>query len=280
MRGSNQSGRQKMDYKFYRTEKEGHIGWIYLNRREKKNAMNPSAFTELPEIIKIFNEDNDIRAIIITSSSETFSSGLDLIEMSSVIEEIREPDQDGSTKWSLIEKITRLQESVSILQSIEKPVIAAVNGLCIGAGLDLISGCDIRLCSKDSMFSLREAALGFVADIGALQRLPPIIGEGNTRELAFTARFIDAETALRIHLVNAIFTDRDSLLIGARDMALEIASNSPLAIKATKRVLNFLLEEEIKRGLNYVASVSSNIIPSEDLKEAISAFLEKRKPKF
>lgn len=268
------------DLRFYKIDKEGHIGWIFLNRPEKKNAMNPPAFYELPEIISEFEKDEDIRVIIIASSGDSFSSGIDLIEMSSHINELTVPEQKGGTKWSLISKIYELQHTVNSLQSTDKPVIAAVNGICIGAGLDLISGCDIRLCSQDAKFSLREAAVGFVADIGVLQRLPPIIGEGNTRELAFTARFIDSETALRIHLVNNIFSDRDALLEGARKMAIEIASNSPLAIKATKRVLNFISEERIKRGLEFVASVSANIIPSDDLFEAISAFMEKRKPDF
>ncbi len=269
-----------MDYKFYRIQKEEHIGWIYLNRLEKKNAMNPPAFYELPQIIKEMDQDNDIRVIIIASNGDIFSAGIDLIEMSTEIEEIREPDQKGKTKSSLIKKISRLQDMVNSLQSTDKPIIGAINGLCIGAGLELVSGCDIRLCSNDAKFSLRESAVGFVADIGVLQRLPPIIGEGNTRELAFTAKFIDATTALRMHLVNAIFPDKDTLLRGARDMALEIASNSPLAVRSTKRVLNFINEERIRRGLEYVALCSANIIPSDDLFEAISAFLEKRKPDF
>ncbi len=269
-----------MDYKFYRVQKERFIGWIYLNRPEKKNAMNPPAFSELPQIISEMEQDDEIRVIIIASSGETFSSGIDLLEMSNEIGEIRDTDQNGHTKWKLVRKIFRLQEMVNSLQATDKPVIAAVNGLCIGAGLDLISGCDIRVCSKDAKFSLREAAVGFVADIGVLQRLPPIIGEGNTRELAFTAKFIDAETALRIHLVNSVFGDRDHLIAGARELALEIASNSPLAVKATKRALNFINEEQIRRGLNYTATLSADIIPSEDLYEAIAAFAEKRRPEF
>ncbi len=212
------------ELRFYKVEKEGHIGWVFLNRVEKKNAMNPYAFLELPEIINELDRDEHIRVIIIASAGESFCAGIDLIEMGSHIEEISNPDQKGKTKWLLISKISELQRTINSLQSTYKPVIAAVNGICIGAGLDLISGCDIRLCSRDAKFSLREAAVGFVADIGVLQRLPPIIGEGNTRELAFTAKFIDSNTALRMHLVNDIFSDRDSLLAGARQMADEIAS--------------------------------------------------------
>ncbi|MCX7943460.1 MAG: enoyl-CoA hydratase-related protein [Deltaproteobacteria bacterium] len=269
-----------MDYKFYKVDKEQDIGYIYLNRPEKKNALNYTAFLELPQIISEMDSDDEIRVIIIGSSGDTFSSGIDLFDMSNEIEEIRNPDQKGHTKWTLIKKIRKLQDTVNCLQNTDKPTIAAVNGLCIGAGLDLISGCDIRLCSKDAKFSLKEASVGFVADMGVLQRLPLIIGEGNTRELAFTARFIDSETALRIHLVNEVFEDKSSLMAGARNIALEIASNSPIAVRATKRVLNFISEEQIKRGLDFVASISANIIPSEDLYEAINAFLEKRRPEF
>lgn len=269
-----------MEYRFYRVEKEGNKGWIYLNRPEKKNAMNPAAFYELPLIVEEMNRDEEIRVIILLSSGDTFSAGIDLLEMANEIEEIKNPDQRGAIKESLIKKIKGLQEMVNCLQRIDKPVVAAVNGICIGAGLDLISGCDIRVCSEDAKFSLREAAVGFVADIGVLQRLPLIIGEGNTRELAFTAEFIDSATALRMHLVNRVYKDKESLVKGAREIADEIASCSPLAIRATKRVLNFVSEQRVKMGLEYVASVSANIIPSEDLIEAINAFIERRKPEF
>ncbi len=269
-----------MEYKFYSIERENQIGWVYLNRPEKKNAMNPPAWYELPQIISELDQDEEVRVIIIASKGDVFSAGIDLFEMTSEIQELTEPSQKGGIKKTLIKKINKLQQTISSLENTDKPVIAAVNGLCIGAGLDLISACDIRLCSEDAKFSLRETSLGFVADVGVLQRLPLIVGEGITRELAFTGRFFDAGYAKRILLVNEVYRDKDSLIKAVRDLALKIASNPPLAVQATKKVLNFISGERIRRGLEYVASISANIIPSEDLFEAISAFSEKRKPVF
>jgi enoyl-CoA hydratase len=269
-----------MNYEFYSVNKEGFIGWVLLNRPQKKNAMNPPAWYELPRIISELDADDSVRVIIIASSGDTFCAGIDLLEMTQYISEIGEPQQRGGVKRSLIKKIYRLQETVNCLQKTDKPVIAAVNGYCIGAGLDLISACDIRLCSRDARFSLKEASVGFVADLGVLQRLPLIVGEGITRELAFTARLIDAETAYRIHLVNRVLNDKEELLKEAEALAEEIAQNSPLAVYNEKRVLNFISEERIRRGLEYVASISANTIPSDDLFEAFNAFMEKRRPDF
>lgn len=269
-----------MSYEFYSVEKEGSIGWVFLNRPQKKNAMNPPAWYELPRIISELDADEDIRTIIVASSGDTFCAGIDLLEMTQDIEEITDSQQRGGIKRRLIKKIYGLQRTMNCLQETNKPVIAAVNGLCIGAGLDMISACDIRLCSRDARFSLKEASVGFVADVGVLQRLPLIIGEGMTRELAFTARLIDADMAYRIHLVNGVLDNREGLLEAARNMAEEISQNSPLAVYNTKKILNFISEEQIRRGLEYVASISANTIPSDDLFEAFNAFMERRRPEF
>jgi enoyl-CoA hydratase len=144
----------------------------------------------------------------------------------------------------------------------------------------MATACDIRICAADARFSVKEAAVGFVADVGVLQRLPLIIGQGHARELAYTARTINATRAKEILLVSEICPDYPSLLASARQLAMEIADNSPLAVQATKEVLNFCVGKSIDDGLRFVASISANIIPSQDLFEAIKAFSEKRKPRF
>jgi enoyl-CoA hydratase len=173
-----------------------------------------------------------------------------------------------------------MQDGLSCIEQCRKPVIAAVHGKCIGAGLDLITACDIRLCTEDAEFSLREAAVGFVADMGVLQRISNIVGQGMTRELAFTAKNIQAKRAMEMHLVNEVFKNHDELMKGAERVAMEIAGNSPVAVKATKLVLNQLVAAPVKENLVFNAAVSAAVVPSNDLMEAVTAFTQKRKPTF
>jgi len=269
-----------MSYEYYLVEKKPPIAWIYLNRPDKKNAMNPPAWKELIPIMQDIDQDQSIRCSIIAAKGDIFCAGIDLVSMVSVIPELMDKDQKGAVKWKLIKKIYTLQDGLTCIDKSAKPVIAAVHNKCIGAGLDMITCCDIRLCTEDAEFSLREAAVGFVADVGVLQRLPHIVGQGITRELAYTAKNINSARAKETMLVNEIFKDRDALLQGAEKMALEIAANSPLAVQATKDVLNYGIGKSIDENLKYVASISTNIIPSNDLMEAFNAFSQKRKPNF
>ncbi|MFW5640216.1 MAG: crotonase/enoyl-CoA hydratase family protein [Thermodesulfobacteriota bacterium] len=268
------------NFHFYQVEKKPPLAWVYLNRPEKKNAMNPPAWQEPPGIFKDLDEDPDIRAVILAGKGSCFTAGIDLAGMLSTLPELMDPAQKGEVKWRFLSKLQDLQEAMNCIENCRKPVIAAVHGHCIGAGLDMAAACDIRLCSADAVFSLREAAVGFVADVGVLQRLPKIVGQGMTRELAFTAKDIDAERAKAILLVNGVFSGPETLFQGAEEMAREIAANSPLAVQATKDVLNYCADKSNSDGLRYVASVSANIIPSDDLMESMTAFSEKRKPVF
>jgi enoyl-CoA hydratase len=144
----------------------------------------------------------------------------------------------------------------------------------------MATACDIRLCSEEAVFSLREAAVAFVADVGVLQRIPHIVGQGIARELAYSAKNIDARRAREVLLVNEVFKDKAALMAGAREWAMEIAEKSPLAVQASKDVLNYGIGKSIDDGLAYVASKSANILPSDDFLEAVTAFIEKRKPVF
>lgn len=269
-----------MESKFYSVEKKAPLAWVYLDREEKKNAMNPPAWNDLPAIFEDLDQDPEIRAIIVAGMGPCFSAGIDLMEMVNELPEITNESQRGGTKWSLIKKIYKLQDTMTCIENCQKPVIAAVHGFCLGAGLDMITACDIRLASKDAVFSLKEASVGFVADVGVLQRIPLICGQGIARELAYTAKNFDAKRAKEILLVNEVYENQEELMIEAEKMAMEIAENSPLAVQASKDVLNYGVGKSVDDGLKYVASISSNIIPSDDLFEAVTAFMEKRKPKF
>ncbi|MDY0131959.1 MAG: crotonase/enoyl-CoA hydratase family protein [Desulforegulaceae bacterium] len=265
---------------FYLVEKKGPIAYVYLNRPEKKNAMNPPAWDDSPAIFDDLDKDPEIKVVIVAGKGSCFSAGIDLTGMMGALPEVLEEKQLGGTKWKFLPKIKAMQEAMTCMERCKKPVIAAVHGFCIGAGLDMITACDIRLCSKDATFSLKEAAVAFVADVGVLQRIPNIVGQGIARELAFTAKTIDAKRAKEINLVSEICEDYDDLMKKAEAMALEICDNSPLAVQASKDVLNFGVGKSVQDGLSYVSSMSANIIPSKDLYEAVTAFTEKRKPKY
>jgi enoyl-CoA hydratase len=159
-------------------------------------------------------------------------------------------------------------------------VIAAVHGYCIGGGVDLIAACDIRLASADAVFSVREAKMAIVADLGSLQRLPAIINAGHLAELAYTGKDISAERAREIGLVNDVAPDVAGVHKAAQTLALEIAANSPLAVQGTKAVLVANEGRSVAEGLDYVATWNAGMLASDDLTEAVTAFMEKRPPKF
>ncbi len=268
------------DCEFYLVDKKPPIAWVYLNRPDKKNAMNPPAWSEPPAIFADLDADPEIRAVVLAGKGACFSAGIDLMGMTAELPELMDEKQKGGVKWRFLPKLHNLQKAITCIEDCRKPVIAAIHGHCVGAGLDMATACDIRLCSEDAVFSLREVAVGFVADVGVLQRIPRIVGEGMARELAFTAKNFDAARAKEIRLVNAVYPTAEDLFAGAEQMASEIAANSPLAVQASKDVLNFSMDNSTADSLKYVAAVSSNIIPSDDLMEAMTAFMEKRKPEF
>ena len=242
------------------------------------NMMGLAFWAELPQVFAALDSDETVRAVVLTGSGAHFSTGLDVQE---VLGGWLGKLSSGATaqaaqRTELLGVIRALQDGVTAVASCRKPVIAAVSGWCIGGGVDLISAADVRLASAEAKFSIREAQLAIVADVGSLQRLRGIVGEGHLRELAFTAKDIAAERAERIGLVNEIHADPESLMSAALAMAAEIAANSPLAVAGTKAVLNEDREETIARGLRHVALWNSSFLHSADLLEAVAAMGERR----
>ena len=264
------------EYKTITYEKKGHVAEIFLNRPDKRNAMGPDFWPDVTQAFMQADEDKDIWVVVLAANGEHFTAGLDLKSSA----ELMKSSPDSGEMASVFHRIEGLQESMHVIEECRKPVIAAVHGACIGGGLDMIAACDIRLCSKDARYSLREARLGIIADLGSLNRLPRIIGEGFTKELAYTAKDIDAERALAMGLVSEVFPNRDATIDAARKMAEEIASNPPLAVQGAKEVINYNRDKSVRDGLLYAAARSSLILKSRDLIEAVTAFLQKRKPEF
>ena len=267
-------------HRFFLVEKQPPLAWVYLNRPGKKNAMNASAWAESPVVFTDLDQDPEIRVIILAGKGPCFSVGIDLKAMAAEIPEVMATQQTGSTKWKLLRKIKQLQDAITCIAECRKPVIAAVHGYCLGAGLDMVTACDFRVCSADAVFSLKETAVALVADIGVLQRLPLIVGQGMARELAYTARDLPAAEAMKINLVNHVYANGAELLKGAEKIAMQIAHHAPLAVQASKEALNFGMDQSVRDSLKYVAALSANITPSPDFMEAITAFFEKRKPHF
>ena len=259
----------------FKINKEGGVTWLIVNRPEKCNAMTFDFFIELAERFRAFDEDPEVRAVVIRAEGKMFTAGLDLVAAGSLIGDGSAPYREGLRK-----KILEIQEGMNAIERCRKPVIAAVHGHCIGAGVDLLSACDIRLASRDAVFSIRETRLGIIADLGTLQRLPHIIGHGWTNELALTGRDFTAEEALRMGFITRLCADREELLGQAKGLADQIAGLPPLTVQGTKEVLLQGRDEGVAPGLAYVAQKNAAMIPSADMLEAIAAFLEKRQPTF
>jgi enoyl-CoA hydratase len=261
-------------------EVDGHVATLWLDRPEKRNAMGPDFWDDLPMAMAAIGGAPSIRAVLIAARGPHFSVGLDLVSMAGIAGAPEAPDGSRPSIAARASharaEITRLQASVTAVADCAVPVIAAVHGWCIGGGVDLIAACDIRLASAEAQFSVREAKVAIVADIGSLQRLPAIIGKGHVAELAFTGKDISAARAEAIGLVNHVSPDADILLADARAMATEIAANPPLAVQGTKAVLAACEDRSVTEGLDYVATWNSAFLASDDLTEAMAAFMEKR----
>ena len=263
-----------------RVERKDHVAEVTMLGPGKGNAMGPDFWRELPIVFDELDADPEVRAVVLTGSGPHFSYGLDLPAMMSDWAGLIGDGALAQPRTEFLHKLRRLQASVSSVAACRKPVIAAVSGWCIGGGVDVIAAADIRLAAADARFSVREVRVAIVADLGSLQRLAGIVGEGHLRELAFTGADIDAERALRIGLVNDVHPDRDAVLAAAHDLAGRIADNPPLVVQGVKDVLGLVRDREVSDGLRYVAAWNAAFLPSQDLGEAVQAFLERRPPDF
>ena len=259
---------------------EGHVAEVTLLGPGKGNAMGPDFWRECPAVFEELDRDERVRAVIVKGRGGNFTYGLDLMGMMGSLGSLVGGPQMAAERQKLLDLIMDLQRAFDRIAACRKPVIAAVSGWCIGGGLDLIAACDVRLASKDARFSLREVKVAMVADLGSLQRLPRIIGQGNVRELAFTGKNVDAERARAMQLVSDVFADEAALLDAARAMAREIADNSPVVVQGIKQVMNDTRDLGEREGLRHVALWNAAMLQSMDLAEAFAAFAEKRAPKF
>ena len=266
------------EYQAFVVELSGNVAHVQINRPEKINAMNAAFWTEIIDIFQWIEDTDAVRAVVLSGAGKHFSSGIDLMLLASVANELGK--DVGRNARLLRRKILELQASFNAVDNCRKPVLAAIQGYCIGGAIDLISACDMRYAADDAQFSIKEIDIGMAADVGTLQRLPRIIGDGMLRELAYTGRQFGAEEARSIGLVNRVYADQESLLAGVMQIAEEIAAKSPIAVTGTKAMISYMRDHTVNDGLEYVATWNSAMLQSNDLRVAIAAHMSKQKPEF
>lgn len=273
------AGGAPRDWGTLRLQREGqHVLHLQLHRPGKRNAINLLCWRELVQCFQDISRDPSCRAVVVSGAGSAFTAGIDLSDLASAF--AGDPEQDVARRsWQLRQRILEFQESFSVMEKCPKPVIAAVHGPCIGAGVDLISACDIRFCSQDASFQVKEVDMGLAADVGTLQRLPKIVGSQSlVNELAFTARVMRASEALSCGLVSRVLPDKQTLLEVALEVAAAIAARSPVAVQGTKLNLVYSRDRPVSEGLLHAATWNMAMLQTEDIPKSVQAALEKKGP--
>lgn len=264
-----------MQYKTLTVTLENHIAIVRLNRPAKANAMNVAMWQEIRHAFDWIDDTPEARVAIVQGEGKLFTAGIDL-EMMLGLDASIQNDCEARTRENLRRMILDLQDTLTSLERCRKPVLAAVHGGCIGGGIDLVTCADMRYCSADAYFVIKEIDIGMAADVGTLQRLPRLIGDGMARELAYTGRRVLADEAREMRLVNRVFATREALYAGVHAIATTIAAKSPLAIRGTKEMITYARDHSVADALNYNATWNAAMLLSGDLQEAMQATAAKR----
>ncbi len=267
-------------WKAFTVDIKDNVAQVTMIGPGKGNAMGPDFWDELVPLFAELDADPEVRAVVLAGEGKHFSFGLDLQAMAPAMAPVLADKAQAAPRTDFHGVIRKMQNAITAVADCRKPVVAAVQGWCIGGAVDLISAADIRYASADAKFSVREVKVAMVADVGTLARLPRIIGDGHLRELALTGKDIDAARAEKIGLVNDVYADAEATLAAAHETAAAIAANPPLVVQGVKQVLDHTRKPAVDDSLRYVAAWNSAFLPSEDLGEAIAAVFQKRAPEF
>jgi len=269
-----------MGYESFEVSVADQVAHVTMSRPGEYNSMNTSFWAELPVIVRGLSEGGEARAIVLDAQGKHFCSGMDLAVFGGG-EDIGEGDaqlEAGRSRASTRELILALHETFTCLEQARMPVLAAVQGACVGGGIDMISACDMRYATADAFFSIAEIDIGMTADVGTLQRLPKIVPEGIVRELAYTGWRMGAERAAEVGLVNQIFDTLEQMEEGVHDIAAQIARKSPLAVWGTKEMINYTRDHTVADSLNYIATWNAGMLQSADMVESFKAKKARRDP--
>lgn len=265
-----------------RYERLGHVGWLRLNRPQKLNAMTVKMWEEMRALGQELREDPEVRALVVIGEGRSFSTGIDTSQFGGDLfggAGNKPASGAESGEDPLVAAILHTQEAFNWLEETSYPTIAAVRGHALGAGMQLALACDIRIVARGAQFGLLEHRYGLLPDLGGTQRLPRLVGTGKAKELIFTARQIDAEEAQRIGMVEQLVDDT-ALEPAVTELAERIAAQPPLAVRHAKRAVNAALDLPTRQGLRLEAEGQSVCLRSQDFKEAIRAFMERRAPHY
>lgn len=269
-----------MSYNALKVEIADKIAHIQLNRPDAYNSMNIDFWKELPVAVQEISDAASARVIVLSSTGKHFCAGMDLSVFTDG-SSIKNDVEPGRRHLDLRNTVLQLQDVFNRLENARMPVLAAVQGGCIGGAVDMVSACDSRYCTEEAFFSIEETKLGMTADLGTMQRLPYLIPQGLMRELAYTGRRMYAEEAKEFGLVNKVYADQQAMLEGVMEIAGQIAARSPLAVTGAKEMINYTRDHNMADSLNAMSLWQSGMYqPQVDMMETFAAKMEKREPQF
>ena len=254
-----------------------HIAHLVLNRPDALNTMHRTFWRELDAVLTHLHKSADARVLVISSTGKHFSAGMALETFSG--DDLME-DQTPESRAAIYDKLMDIQSTFTKLETLRIPVIAAIQGGCIGGAVDMVTACCIRYATADAFFCIQEINIGLVADVGTLQRLPKLMPLGVVKELAYTGRRLSAQKALGYGLVNEVFDSHDAMLVAALQCASEIAAKPPVAIWGTKQVIHYARDHSVDDALKQIGWVQGAIWSNAHVSEAVSAMKQKRAAQF
>jgi enoyl-CoA hydratase len=256
---------------------DGQVAHLVLNRPEALNTMQPAFWRQLHDILNDLHRQGQARALVISSTGRHFSAGMDLQTFDGAIS-MNEQSAEG--RAAIYDLLTDMQQTFTLLETLRMPVIAAIQGGCIGGAVDMVTACCMRFVSADAFFCIQEINIGLVADVGTLQRLPKLLPMAVVKELAYTGRRLGAEQALRWGLVNEVLPTHEATVAAAMKAAREIATKPPVAIWGTKQVLHYARDHSVEDSLRQMGWMQGAIWSQAHVREAIQAQQQKRPPEF
>lgn len=264
-----------MNYECFDVDLQNHIAHVSLSRPEKRNSMVPAFWRELPELVEQIDQSGATRVIVVSSSGPHFTAGMDLSVFAGAAQ-----TQGTIDAARFYQTVTLLQQSFSVLESVRVPVLVAVQGGCIGAGVDMVTACDMRYATEDAFFTIQETNLAMTADVGTFPRLCKLIPDGLVRELSYTGRALSAQEAVQCGLVNKLYSNSDAMLDGVMQIAEQIASKAPMTIYGCKKMILHARDHTVSDTLDYVGLWNASFFERRDIAEAMQANQEGRAGRF